>query len=434
MTAAATSGARSSSGYRYFVVGLLVVVYTLNFLDRQLLSILTEPIRKDLHLTDTQMGMLGGIFFAAFYTLFGIPVGWLADRTKRIWIMSGACALWSLFTMGCGAATNFATLALMRMGVGIGEAGGSPPSYSLISDYFPPKERGTGLAIYSLGVPLGSMLGAAVGGGIAAHYGWRMAFYTIGAPGVVMAIVMFLFIREPKRGGLDVITEGQTEHAPPPPLFSALGSFFANRTLLITAIAAGLSAFVGYAGLNWNAPFLMRVKGMSLAEVAAYYSLVLGITGVIGTFLAGWLADKLSQMDRRWYAWIPAIAFTITIPFWVGILWAPTWQLTLLFIAGPALLNNMYLAPALAVVQNAVPPARRTISGATLLFVLNLVGLGGGPVFVGRISDMAKPTWGDHSLAIGFAALIPVVVITILVHLAAASSIGRDKRLAAVEA
>lgn len=433
MTAAAVSGAQKSSGYRYLVVGLLVVVYTLNFLDRQLLSILTEPIRKDLHLTDTQMGMLGGIFFAAFYTFFGIPVGWLADRTKRIWIMSGACALWSLFTMGCGAATNFATLALMRMGVGVGEAGGSPPSYSLISDYFPPKERATGLAIYSLGVPLGSMLGAGIGGGIAAHYGWRMAFFAIGAPGVVMAIVMLLLIREPKRGGLDVIADGQTEHAPPPPLLSAGGSFFANRTLLITAIASGLSAFVGYAGLNWNAPFLMRVKGMSLAEVAAYYSLVLGITGVIGTFMAGWLADKLSHMDRRWYAWIPAIAFTLTIPFWIGILWAPTWQLTLLFIAGPALLNNMYLAPALAVVQNAVPPARRTISGATLLFVLNLVGLGGGPVFVGKISDMAKPVWGDRSLAVGFAALIPVIVITILAHLLASASIARDKRLAVVE-
>ena len=432
MTATAVSGAQKSSKYRYLVVGLLVVVYTFNFLDRQLLSILTEPIRKDLQLSDTQMGMLGGIFFAAFYTFFGIPVGWLADRTKRIWIMSGACALWSLFTMGCGAATNFLSLAIMRMGVGVGEAGGSPPSYSLISDYFPPKERGTGLAIYSLGVPLGSMLGAAIGGGIAAHYGWRMAFFAIGAPGVLMALVMLLVIREPKRGGLDVFVDGQTEHAPPPPLLSALGSFFANRTLLITAIAAGLSAFIGYAGLNWNAPFLMRVKGMSLAQVAAYYSLVLGVTGVIGTFLAGWLADRLSQMDRRWYAWIPAIAFTLTIPFWIGILWAPTWQLTLLFIAGPALLNNMYLAPALAVVQNAVPPARRTISGATLLFVLNLVGLGGGPVFVGRISDMAKPEWGDRSLAVGFAALIPVIVITVLAHLAASASIARDKRLAAL--
>jgi MFS family permease len=432
MTAAAATGAKTSPGYRYLVVWLLVIVYTLNFLDRQLVSVLAEPIRKDLNLTDTQLGMLGGIYFAAFYTLFGIPVGWLADRTKRIWIMSGACALWSLFTMGCGLAGNFLQLAIMRMGVGIGEAGGSPPSYSLISDYFPPKERGTGLAIYSLGVPLGSMLGAAIGAGIAAHYGWRMAFIAVGAPGVLMALVLLLVVREPKRGGLDAYADGKAGHEPPPPLLSAVSAFFANRTLLLTALSSGLSAFVGYAGLNWNTPFLMRVKGMSLGEVAAYYSLVLGVTGVIGTFMAGWLADKLGQRDRRWYAWIPAAAFAITIPFWGLILWAPSWPLTLLFIAVPALLNNMYLAPALAVVQNAVPPARRTISGATLLFVLNLVGLGGGPLYVGRISDMAKPEWGDRSLVIGFAALIPVVVITILAHLAAAASIARDKRLAAV--
>jgi MFS family permease len=429
MTATATVGA-SRPGYRYLVVAMLIIVYTLNFLDRQMISILAEPIRKDLSLTDTELGMLGGIFFAAFYTFFGIPVGWLADRTRRIWVMSGACALWSLFTMGCGAAANFTMLAVMRMGVGIGEAGGSPPSYSLISDYFPPKERATGLALYSLGVPLGSMLGAATGGWVAANYGWRMAFYAVGAPGILMALVLLLVVREPKRGGLDAFVTGKDAHEPPPPLLKAVGSYFANRTLLLVAISSGLSAFVGYAGLAWNPPFLMRVKGMTLTEVAAYYSLVLGITGVIGTFVAGWLADRLAQVDRRWYAWIPAIAFTLTIPFWLAILWAPTWQLTLLFIAGPALLNSMYLAPALAVVQNAVPPAMRTISGATLLFVLNLVGLGGGPVFVGRISDMAKPHYGANSLTIGFAALIPVVVVTILAHLAAAASIARDKRLA----
>ncbi|MDB5417461.1 MAG: major facilitator superfamily 1 [Phenylobacterium sp.] len=430
MTATTMTGAATRPGYRYLVVWMLVIVYTLNFLDRQIVSILAEPIRKDLNLTDTQLGMLGGIFFAAFYTFFGIPVGWLADRGRRIWIMSGACALWSLFTMGCGTATSFLQLAIMRMGVGIGEAGGSPPSYSLISDYFPPKERGTGLAIYSLGVPLGSMLGAALGGWVAAHYGWRMAFFAVGAPGLLMALVLLLVVREPKRGGLDVFAAGKDAHEPAPPLLSAVGSYFANRTLLLVAISSGLSAFVGYAGLAWNPPFLMRVKGMSLTEVAAYYSLVLGITGVIGTFAAGWLADRLSQMDRRWYAWIPAIAFTLTIPFWLAILWAPTWQLSLLFIAGPALLNNMYLAPALAVVQNAVPPAMRTISGATLLFVLNLVGLGGGPVFVGRISDLAKPHYGAHSLVIGFAALIPVIGLTVVAHLAAAASIARDKRLA----
>jgi MFS family permease len=176
----------------------------------------------------------------------------------------------------------------------------------------------------------------------------------------------------------------------------------------------------------------MRVKGASLKDVSNYYGWVIGVTGVIGTFAAGWCADKLGRKDRRWYAWIPVIAFTLSLPALAGLIWAPTWQIALAFIAIPAFLNNMYLAPALAVVQNAVPPGQRTMAGAILLFVLNLIGLGGGPIFLGKVSDMAKPRFGDHSLLVGYAALAPVIVIAIICHLVAASSIARDKRLAAV--
>jgi predicted MFS family arabinose efflux permease len=431
MTAATTTASKAGTGYRYMVVGLLAVVYTFNFMDRQILSTLAEPIRKDLNLSDTALGALGGLTFALFYTTFGIPVAWLSDRFKRVWIMAAACGLWSVFTAGCGLATNFTQLAISRMMVGIGEAGGSPPSYSLISDYFPAKERGAGLAIYSLGVPLGSMLGVALGAGVAAAHGWRVAFFVVGLPGVLLALIMLLVVREPKRGGLDEITLGADAHAPAPPAYRVIGEFFSNRTLLCTAVACGLSAFVGYGMLNFNAPLLMRVKGMTLKEVSLYYSLVIGVTGAVGTFASGWMADKLSQVDRRWYSWIPAIAFTLTIPALAGLIWAPTWPIALMFLAIPALLNNMYLAPALAVVQNAVPPGQRTMAGAILLFVLNLIGLGGGPLFLGRVSDMAKPRFGDHSLLVGYAALAPVVVIAIVAHLVTASSIARDKRLAA---
>ncbi|HEX4713146.1 MFS transporter [Phenylobacterium sp.] len=431
MTSATTTAPKAATGYRYVVVGLLAVVYTFNFMDRQILSTLAEPIRKDLNLSDTALGALGGLTFALFYTTFGIPVAWLSDRFKRVWIMAAACGIWSVFTAGCGLATNFTQLALSRMMVGIGEAGGSPPSYSLISDYFPAKERGAGLAIYSLGVPLGSMLGVALGAGVAAAHGWRVAFFVVGLPGVLLALIMLLVVREPKRGGLDEFALGADAHAPAPPAHRAIREFFSNRTLLFTAIACGLSAFVGYAMLNFNAPLLMRVKGMTLKEVSLYYSLVVGVTGAVGTFTSGWMADKLSQRDRRWYSWIPAIAFTLTIPALAGLIWAPTWPIALMFLAIPALLNNMYLAPALAVVQNAVSPGQRTMAGAILLFVLNLIGLGGGPLFLGHVSDMAKPRFGDHSLLIGYAALAPVIVIAIVAHLAAANSIARDKRLAA---
>ena len=432
MTAATTTTPKAGTGYRYLVVGLLAVVYTFNFMDRQILSTLTEPIRKDLGFSDTQMGMLGGLSFALFYTTFGIPVAWMCDRYRRVTIMAAACSIWSLATAGCGLAKGFVQMALLRMTVGIGEAGGSPPSYSLISDYFPAKERGTGLALYSLGVPIGSMLGAALGAGVAAEYGWRMAFFVVGLPGVVLALLMLLIVREPKRGGLDPFIGESDSHAAAPPPFKVIGSFFANRTLACVAVSAALSAFVGYGMLNWNVPLLMRVKGMTLTEVSHYYSAVLGVMGVIGTFGAGWLADKLSQKDRRWYAWIPVIAFTVSVPAVAGLIWAPTWQIALIFVAVGALANNMYLAPALAVVQNAVPPGSRTMAGAILLFVLNLVGLGGGPTFVGYISDRAKPEHGAHSLLYGYGALMPMLVLAIIAHLVAASSIARDKRLALV--
>jgi MFS family permease len=431
-TATATTAApvTTTARYRYVVAVLLAVVYTFNFMDRQIISTLTEPIRKDLGFSDTQMGMLGGLAFALFYTTFGLPVAWLCDRFRRVSIMAAACAVWSLFTAGCGLATSFAQLAFCRVMVGVGEAGGSPPSYSLISDYFPPKARGTGLALYSLGVPAGTMLGVALGARVAADYGWRMAFFVVGLPGVLLALLMLIVVREPKRGGLDPVVDGQA-HAPAPPASEVIRAFFANRTLTCVAISSGLSAFVGYGMLNWNVPLLMRVKGMTLKEVSEYYALVVGLTGLVGTFAAGWLADKLGHMDRRWYARIPAIAFTLGLPALAGMIWAPTWQLALVFMAIPALLNNMYLAPALAVVQNAVPPGQRTMAGAILLFVLNLIGLGGGPVFLGRVSDAAKAHYGDHSLLAGYAALIPVIVIVIISHLVAANSIARDKRLAA---
>lgn len=426
MATAAPPAPAPSRPYSLFVVGFLAVVYTFNFMDRQIMSILQEPIRREMGLSDTQLGLLTGLTFALFYTSFGIPVAWACDRYRRVNIMAAACAIWSLFTVACGFAANFAQLAAARVMVGMGEAGGSPPSYSLISDYFPRAERATALAIYSLGVPIGSALGIAVGGWVAAAYGWRAAFIAVGLPGILLALVMLLLIREPERGRLDPLPDGVAAHEPPGSIVSGIRTFFASRTMTLTAISSGLSAFVGYAMLSWNPPLLERAKGMALTDIAFWYALVLGVTGVVGTFASGWLADRLGRRDPRWYAWVPALAFTLSLPALAGIIWAPTWPLALVFVAIPALLNNMYLAPALAVVQNAAPPARRTIAGATLLFILNLVGLGGGPVFVGTISDLAKPDWGDRSLLVGFAALAPVILLTIAAHLAAARSIGRD--------
>ncbi|MFN9926299.1 MAG: spinster family MFS transporter [Phenylobacterium sp.] len=422
----------ASMGYSYFVVGFLAVIYTLNFLDRQIVSILGKQISADLGLSKTEFGFLGGTSFALLYTTAGIAVAWLADRVSRKWIIGISCAIWSLFTALCGTAQNFTQILLYRMGVGFGEAGGSPPSYSMISDYFPAEKRGTALALYSLGVPVGSMLGAFFAGQLALAYGWRMAFVIIGLPGVVLGILMLIFVRESKRGGLDRVAEGSDAHPPAPPLLDAIRGFFANRTLVLTAVSSAMSAFVGYAGLVWNPQFLELTKGMTAAQVATVYALALGVTGIIGTLVSGWLVDRLGVKDKRWFAWVPAIAFALSIPFWFGMLWAPTWELAMLFLLGPMLMNQAYLAPALTIAQNAVEPARRVMTGAILLFVLNLVGLGVGPVYVGWIADAVEPVRGDQSLVWGFAAVIPFVVRTVAAHLAAAWAIGRDRRLAAV--
>jgi len=426
MTSTTATGADKASGYKWFVVGFLAVVYTMNFLDRQIVSILGKQISAELGLTKTQFGLLGGTTFALLYTTCGIGVAYLADRISRTWIIAAACAIWSAFTMLCGTAANFTQILLYRMGVGFGEAGGSPPSYSLISDYFPAEKRGTALAVYSLGVPAGSMIGAFAGGLLAEAYGWRTAFLLVGAPGILLAVLMLLIVREPKRGGLDAFADGTDAHPPAPPLMQAIGGFFANRTLVLVAVSSAMSAFVGYAGLVWNPQFLENVKGMSGKEVAIWYALVLGVTGMIGTFGAGWVVDRLGLKDRRWFAWVPAIAFTVSIPFWVATILAPTWQMALLFLAGPLFLNNMYLSPALTVAQNAVPPARRTMTGAILLFVLNLVGLGVGPVYVGWIADNYGA--GDTALTAGYWAVTPMIALTIVAHLAAAWSIGKDAK------
>ena len=419
-------GARSSRAYRYFVVFFLAIVYTFNFMDRQIMSILQEPIKQDMGLTDTQLGLLTGLAFALFYTSFGIPVAWLADRYKRTSIMAAACGIWSVFTALCGTATNFVQLAIYRVVVGMGEAGGSPPSYSLLSDYFPRTERGTAMALYSLGVPIGSALGIAFGGQIAAMFDWRTAFIAVGLPGILLSVLLLIFIREPVRGGLDPVPAGRTSHEEAGSIPAALSAFAKNPVMLRTALSAGLSAFVGYAILSWNPSFLMRVKGAVMTDVATWYALGLGITGVLGTYIAGDLADRLSLRDQRWYAWIPAIAYALKLPLLALALLTPSWGVAIVAVSLLFLLNMMYLAPALAVVQNAVSPARRTMAGAVLLFVLNLIGLGGGPVYVGWISDATVAEYGDQSLAIGYAALFPMIVLTILAHLWAARAIQRD--------
>ncbi|CAN5363178.1 MFS transporter [soil metagenome] len=413
----------------YVVAALLCTMYAASFIDRQMISILAEPIKADLGLSDTQLGLLGGFMFALFYTVFGVPVAWLADRRSRVRIITLACALWSLCSAACGLAQNFGTLALARIGVGVGEAGGNAPSYSLLSDYFQPARRGRALAIFSLGAPLGLAGGSAFGAWVAAEYGWRVAFFATGLPGLALALVLILVIREPKRGGLDkVAATGER----PAGMGDTVRRFVSFPPLTLVCLASGSSAFVGMGTVTWLPAYLMRIKGMTLGDLSLHYSLLMGVTMCIGILAGGFLVDYFGSRDKRAYAFVPAVGFLVGLPFTVAAIIAPDWRLALALLGVPLVILSTYLPPALAFVQNAVAVSARATASALLLLVINIVGTGCGPLFVGLVSDLAEAKGLERPLEVGLAALLPFYLVTAALFFLAARSIGRH-RIAAID-
>lgn len=413
----------------WLVLAALCFVYMLNFLDRQLLSILAKPIQDDLGVTDGQLGRISGLYFALFYCILAIPVGWLADRTNRVRILAFACGLWSAATAACGLASNYPQLVLARITVGIGEAGGVPPSYAIISDYFPPERRGAALGLFNLGPPIGQALGVAFGASIAAAWSWRDAFVSIGIVGIVTAVLVFLFVREPARGGLDPPSPAPSAAAPAAAGFWATcRMFFARPVLAMLALASGVTQIVTYAILTFTTLFLMREKGMTLSEIAIWYALLVGLGAGAGIYLSGWLIDRLAPRSKKAYALIPAAGLAVAIPFFVGFVFAPTWPLALAFLAVPMCLNYFYLSPAVALVQAEVRPDQRVLSGALLLLVMNLIGLGLGPTWLGAMSDWFRPTNPDHSLQLAFCTLVPFYIVAVLLFLQLARLIGREEQ------
>jgi len=399
----------------WFVLGLLWFVYVLNFLDRQLLSILAKPIQDELQVTDGQLGLIGGLYFALFYCIISIPVGWLADKTNRVKVLSAACALWSAATMACGLAANYPQLVLARMTVGIGEAGGVPPSYAIISDYFPPGRRATALSIFNLGPPVGAALGVAFGASIAASFSWRHAFIFLGSVGVVTAAVVALTMREPRRGGLDLATAetSRTASGKTSSFAETIRGFFSNPALVLAAFGSGATQFITYGLGNFATLFLMREKGMDLNQVAMFYSLVLGLGMGGGILVSGRVLDRFVRRSRTAYAVIPAITLALAAPFYVAFVWAPSWPLALIFLLGPNFLNYFYLSASVALVQEEVRPDQRVTSGALLLLIMNLIGLGLGPTFVGFVSDMLRDSHPDNSLQLALYALTPFYALAI---------------------
>jgi predicted MFS family arabinose efflux permease len=414
----------------WVALAMLTFIYVLNFLDRQLLAILAKPIQDSLGVADTQLGLSGGLYFALFYCLISIPVGWLADRRNRVKVLALACTIWSAATVACGMASTYPQLVIARMSVGVGEAGGVPPSYAIISDYFPRGQRGTALGLFNLGPPIGAALGIAFGASIAAAYSWRLAFILVGAIGIVAALVLLVLVRDPVRGGLDAPHADAAPAATPAKagFGETLKMFVSRPELMLAALGSGVTQIVTYGLGNFTTLFLMREKGMVLEEVALWYALVVGIGMSAGIFVSGRLIDRFTRRSRKAYALLPALTLTLAIPFYVAFVWAPTWPMALLFLLGPTFLNYFYLSSSVTLVQEEVRPDQRVMSGALLLLVMNLIGLGLGPTFVGAASDWFRASHPDNSLQMALYTLVPFYFVAIGLFLWLARVLGRSPR------
>jgi predicted MFS family arabinose efflux permease len=372
------------------LLSLLLLAYIFNFLDRQILGILAQPIKADLDLTDTEFGAVGGLAFALLYSLLGVPLAYLADRTSRSAVIAGSLAVWSAFTALCGTAMGYWQLFLYRLGVGVGEAGGVAPSYALIADYFPPGQRARALAVFSLGVPIGLASGTLIGAYLASAIDWRAAFLVMGIAGILLAPVLKYFVRDraPSLG----------PGAMTAPLRQVFPILARKRTFWLMALASSASSLCGYGLALWIPSVLIRSFGLDLVQTGQFFASLLLVGGTAGVFAGGWLADRLGTGDRRWYARLPAIAWLISAPTFVAGLLAPNLLVAWPILLIPNALNILWLAPVTTAVQHLVPQQMRATASACFLLINNLIGLGAGPLLIGRLSDALRQSYGVESL------------------------------------
>ena len=385
---AATSAFSASEGYKRYVIWLLFTVYVFNFVDRQIFSVLLQPIKQEFQFSDTQMGLLGGLAFALLYSTLGIPIARLADRASRVNIIAFSIAFWSAATAMTGLAKSFTHLLIARICVGVGEAGCSPPAYSLISDFFEPERRARAMSIYSMGIGGGIFLGYLVSAVVAAQYGWRTAFFVVGLPGVVLALILKLTLREPPRGFSDKV-QVPTEQ---PPFLAAVAALWRRRSFRHLSLAAALHAFAGYGVGSFAPAFLMRSHGMTITQVGLALSMISAVGIMGGTYLGGYFSDALAKKreDARFYMWIPALSTLVAVPIALGIYLLPDLPWVLGLLLPFQLLGYMYLGPSFTMTQGLAGIRERALSGALLLLIMNLIGLGLGPTLTGWLSDVFR--------------------------------------------
>ncbi|MDE2561111.1 MAG: MFS transporter [Sphingomonadales bacterium] len=412
--------AERETAQAWITVVVLMIVATLNFVDRQILSVLVEPIRADLHFSDSQFGLLTGLAFSLFYAMFGIPVAMLADRVSRVKVVAVACAVWSLFTALTGFTRTFAAMAAVRFGIGVGEAGGTAPSLSLLADRIPPERRAFVFGLYNTNGPIGVFAGAAFGGWAAGTIGWQRAFMVLGVIGLVMAPMLLLLVREPRRGHYDGAAAAAA------PLFRVtLANMARDPAMRLLCIASGLSSFVSYGMLNWIPAYLMRVQHMPIAAVATWFAPAAGLTMGTGMVAGGWLVSRTIHKSPRGYALVPAFATALLVPLFAAALFVDGWALSLALMLVPMTCCIVFVPPSLVLVQQLGPPSARATTTAALLLMYNIVGLGLGPLMVGALSDLLHPALGIESLRFALVGLLAVGVVAMLAQLALARRLER---------
>ncbi|MFN7026559.1 MAG: spinster family MFS transporter [Pseudorhizobium sp.] len=378
---------------------ILLIVYIFNFLDRQIVNILAEPIKGELGLSDTQLGLLAGPAFAVFYALLGIPIARYADKegTNRVRLIAASLAIWSAMTAVCGLAQNFVQLLLARIGVGVGEAGCTPAAHSLISDSVAPEKRSSAIAFYGMGVPVGSLLGLIIGGVVNDLYGWRAALMIVGAPGLLLALVVLFIMREPRHSRSEQAIEA-ARAVVPLSAKQAIGEIFGSRAFVYILIASSVVATLGYGKALWTISFFIRSHGLSTTQAGVSMAIALGVAGALGTWLGGKMADKYGRTDKRHLLTFPAYGMALAAPILFLGYYMSDWRLAVALLIVPSILNSAYYGPAYACVQGLVQPRARAVAASIMLFGQNLIGLGLGPLLFGVLSDMLQPAYGQESV------------------------------------
>ncbi len=412
------SPTRQYSNYVLFVLGLVSVT---NYYDRNLISILVEPIKRDLSLSDSQIGLLSGIGFALMYSILGIPMARLADRYGRVRILSAVLAIWSTMTVLSGRTTGFLSMLLARIGVGVGEAGGLPATHALVADYFPAKQRGRALSVIGVGGGLGLTLALAGGGWINDWRGWRVAFYVAGVPGLLLAVLILLTVREPTRRGVGTPANGLS-----PALGTVLRTLWGRRSYVQLCAGLGIAAIGAYGQSTWTPAFLMRSYHLSAGQVGGYYSAVVGPATLASILLGGVLNDWLVKRDERWPFWILALCFGISIPASLAFFLVHNFAFAMTMTVITTVVGGLWVAPSYALVQSLAGPSLRAIAAAIFMMLVNIVGLGLGPYLVGLLSDTLTSRLGEQALTASLCFVTLTCAIGVVNFVLAARSVEAD--------